>query len=78
MDNSNGSHAEGATLGQDVAARPGDYPLGSLESRAAARVMIDSNKQEETVIRIVYVDSGGEGGWTEKEGPLIRVPAPRV
>ena len=76
MANSKESRSEGATLNQDVAPRPGDYPLGSLESRAAARAMIDSNKQEETVIQIVYVDTDGKGGCIKENGPLIRLPSP--
>ena len=56
--------------------QPGDYPLGSLASRAAARVMMDTKKVKETVIQIVYVGPDGQGGWKEKNGPVIRVPMP--
>ena len=52
-------------------AKPADYPLGSLESRAAARAMVDSQKVEETVIQIVYVSPDG----TRVNGEQIRIPA---
>lgn len=60
--------SETATLS---APKPGDYPLGSLESRAAARAIVDSKKREETVIQVVFVSPDG----TRENGPLLRVPA---
>ncbi len=51
--------------------KPGDYPLGSLESRAAARALVDSEKEEEMVIQIVFVSPDG----TTENGPIYRVPA---
>ena len=50
--------------------KPGDYRLGSLESRAAARAMVDSEKVEEMVIQIVFVSPDG----TRENGPQYRIP----
>ncbi len=38
---------------------------------------MDSNKEEETVIQIVYVGPDGKGGWKEKLGPLLKVSSRR-
>ncbi len=55
----------------DSTLRPGDYPLGSLQSRAAARVIVDSSRREETVIQVVFVSPDG----TTENGPVYTVPA---
>jgi len=54
--------------------KPGDYPLGSLKSRAAARAMAEAQKEDEGVTVIhqtVYVSPDG----TEHNGERIRIPA---
>jgi len=51
--------------------KPGDYPLGSLESRAAARAIVDSQKVEEMVIQVIFVSPDG----TRENGPQYRIPA---
>ena len=51
--------------------KPGDYPLGSLESRAAARAIVESKEEQETVIQIVFVSPDG----TRENGPQYRIPA---
>ncbi len=51
-------------------AKPGDYRLGSFESRAAARAMVDSEKVEEMVIQVVFVSPDG----TRVNGEQIRIP----
>ena len=43
----------------DSTPNPGDFSLGSLESRAAARAMLKAKKQQ--VIRVHYVVSDGNG-----------------
>ena len=43
----------------DSAPKPGDYALGSVKSRAAARAMLKEKKQE--VIRVHFVASDGNG-----------------
>lgn len=48
--------AETATLPMT---NPGEYPIGSLQSRAAARAMLKEKKQE--VIKIHFVASDGNG-----------------
>lgn len=55
---------------------PADYPLGSVESRAAARAMMDTKKEDGRLrgIHIIYVDVDAEGNRTEYEGPWIEVP----
>jgi hypothetical protein len=50
--------------------KPGDFPIGSVQSRAAARAIVDATKKEETVIQIVYVSPSGE----RVNGPLIKIP----
>ena len=48
--------------------KPGDYPIGSVQSRAAARALVQERDKDELVIQIVYVSPDG----TKKNGPLIR------
>ncbi len=60
-------HSDPAT---QSAPRPGDYPLGSLESRAAARIMIDTKKREGDVIQVVFVSPDGR----RADGPRIELP----
>ena len=43
----------------DSAPKPGDFPVGSVQSRAAARAMLKEKKQE--VIRVHFVASDGNG-----------------
>ena len=43
----------------DSAPKPGDYALGSVKSRAAARALLTEKKQE--VIRVHFVASDGNG-----------------
>ncbi len=54
----------------DSAPKPGDYPLGSLQSRAAARAVVDSMAEEELVIQIVFVGPDG----TKENGPRFIIP----
>jgi hypothetical protein len=63
-----GNLPEAAT---DSTAKPGNYPVGSLESRAAARALVDSEKEEEMVIQIVF----GSPDRTTENGPVYRIPA---
>ena len=51
------------------APKPGDYPIGSVQSRAAARVLIQKRDKEEVFIQIAYVSPDG----TKKNGSLIRI-----
>ena len=39
----------------DSTLKLGDYPLGSMESRATARALVDSKNEVETVIQVVFV-----------------------
>jgi hypothetical protein len=43
----------------DSTPKPGDYALGSMKSRAAARAILKEKKQE--VIRVHFVASDGNG-----------------
>jgi hypothetical protein len=45
-------HSQGLFAGQS-AARPGDFPLGSRESRVAARTLANRLKASEDVIHVV-------------------------
>ncbi len=45
--------------------KPGQYPIGSIQSRAAARTMLENNKSKPEVIHIVLV-----GGSKENRTPL--------
>jgi hypothetical protein len=71
MNNLNGSK-EKAIDGLSGAATPNprDLPVGSVESRAAARAIVDSRKENETPIQIVLVSPDG----SQRLGPLILVP----
>ena len=56
---------------------PGDYPLGSLESRAAARAVIEERKVRAvhdgllTEIRVINFSAEGR-----RLGEVIRIPTP--
>ena len=41
--------------------KPGDFPIGSSESRAAARVQIERSKQPREVIRVRVIHIGHDG-----------------
>jgi hypothetical protein len=62
---------EGATQSTP---KPGDFPLGSMASRAAARAMSDAKRDQKpdrlTGIQIVY----GAPGGPQEYGPLIKIP----
>jgi hypothetical protein len=49
---------------------PGDFEIGSLESRAAARILAERIGKKETVIQVVYVGADG----ARENGPLLRFP----
>jgi hypothetical protein len=49
---------------------PGDYDLGSLKSRAAARALAERMEKDEILIQIEYVAPDG----TRTNGPLLRYP----
>lgn len=51
--------------------RPGNYELGSLQSRVAARLLDEKYQNEETVIQIIYDHMDG----TQEYGPNYRIPA---
>jgi|WetSurMetagenome_2_1015567.scaffolds.fasta_scaffold242616_1 hypothetical protein len=53
------------------APKPGDYPIGSLQSRAAARAFMGRRRSQETAIQVIYVSPDG----ARKNGPLFRFPA---
>jgi hypothetical protein len=58
------------------APKPGEYPIGSVQSRAAARMMLENKSKPEMVIRVVYV-----GGSKENRPPLLatkRVPGSSI
>ncbi len=61
----------------DLTAKPGDYPLGSMESRAAARAVIEERKAEAdhngllTEIRITEVSAEGQ-----RLAKVMRIPPP--
>jgi hypothetical protein len=54
------------------APKPADFPIGSMQSRAAARVLLQDREKMETVIQIVYVSPDG----TRKNGQILRFPIP--
>ncbi len=58
-------------LATQFAPRPGDYELGSVQSRAAARAMLDTKREDEEnrVIQIVFVSPDG----TERLGPRLEI-----
>jgi len=41
--------------------KPADFPLGSAESRAAARVQLERSKEPKEVIRVRVVHVGDDG-----------------
>ncbi len=57
--------------------KPGDFPLGSLESRAATRAMINEEKRDETgnglltAIQVIEVSAEGR-----RLAEVIRIPSP--
>jgi hypothetical protein len=61
------NHSESATKSTP---NPGDYPVGSLESRAAARALVKDRAKG--VMWIQYIDIGPNGERTM--GPKIKVP----
>jgi hypothetical protein len=50
------------------ACRPGDYGLGSLESRAAARALVQDRDKGETEIQIIFVSPDGK----KEIGPKLK------
>ena len=52
--------------------KPADYPLGSAESRAAARVQIERSKEPKEVIRVRVIHVGHDG--KEPLPPSQRLP----
>jgi hypothetical protein len=38
--------------------RPGDFPVGSVASRAAARSLLEMRRQSKEVIRVIFVEVG--------------------
>jgi hypothetical protein len=76
MDNSNGNRKKGADPLMETTTktlRPGDYPVGSIESCAAARSLL-KNKPK-TVIRVVFV---GGSEYREPLPPTKNVPGSDV
>ena len=51
------------------ALKPGDYELGSPQSRAAARSLAEAKKKPRESIQIVLVSPNGE----KRKGPLIKI-----
>jgi hypothetical protein len=49
--------------------RPGDYPLGCLESRAAARAILQDKDKGKVVIQLVFVSPDGK----REPGPQIKI-----
>lgn len=58
----------------ESAPRPGDYPIGSLQSRAAARALMQKKEknEEEQFIQIIYVSPDG----TQHDGPRLKIGMP--
>jgi hypothetical protein len=52
--------------------KPGDYPIGSLESRAAARMLAESKAESILKIHIFNIDSNGNSTFVKE----IVVPQP--
>ena len=61
-----GSLSDAAT---EFAFQPGDYELGSPQSRAAARSLVEAKKKPRGAIQIVLVSPDGK----EENGPLIEL-----
>lgn len=38
--------------------KPGNYPLGSVESRAAAQAMIEGKGKQKKILRVSFVEPG--------------------
>ena len=51
------NRSEPAQLATDFAPKPGDYELGSLESRAAARAMLGDSNKLLMVLRYHFIGS---------------------
>ena len=66
MGKQRGSISDTATR---VALRPGDYELGSMQSRAAARSLVETKKKPRGSIQIILVSPNGE----KRNGPLIEL-----
>jgi hypothetical protein len=49
--------------------KPGEYPVGSLESRAAARALVENREKSALEIQIVYVSPDGK----EVNGPKYKI-----
>jgi hypothetical protein len=49
--------------------KPGDYPVGSLESRAAARALVQDRDKGGKEIQIIFVSPDG----MEVNGPKLKV-----
>lgn len=58
-----------------ITLRPEDFPLGSPESRAAARAMLAARQREETIVKVSTMGMGFGGPVQyifDKTGRLIR------
>ena len=53
-----------------VSINPGDYELGSMQSRAAARSLAAAKKRPARTIQIILVSPDGK----QSNGPLIEIP----
>jgi len=51
---------------------PGDYEIGSLESRAAARAVIEGQRKEKLVIEVTFVSPDGK----KRKGPRYEIDRP--
>ena len=47
--------------------KPGDFPLGSLESRAAARALVERKSKPKRIIQIRFLSPDG----TVTDGPRV-------
>lgn len=54
----------------EFAIKPGNYDLGSLESRAAARSLAEAKKKPAEMLRVVFVSPEGK----EVDELLIEIP----
>ena len=45
---------------ENTAPKPGDYSLGSLESRAAARALLKDRASKQNTITIIHLDTNGK------------------
>jgi|WetSurMetagenome_2_1015567.scaffolds.fasta_scaffold70984_3 hypothetical protein len=73
MHNSNWNRRKGTDLLTETATKPapkpGNYPIGSVHSRAAARALVQEKEKSGCFIQIVGVSPDG----TRKNGPLIQI-----